>query len=48
MVAREQLGVCRIRESDVKWWSGDSWVCIGSLSQVLNGGEGTVGCVSDP
>ena len=23
-------------------------VCIGSVSQVLNGGEGTVGCVSVP
>ena len=24
----------------------DSWVCVGSVSQVLNGGERTVGCVS--
>ena len=23
----------------------DSWVCIRSVSQVLNGGEGTVGCI---
>ena len=27
---------------------GDSWVCIGSVSQMLNGREGTVGCVSVP
>ena len=32
--------------SGVKWWSVDSWVCVGSVGQVLNGGEGTVGCVS--
>ena len=24
----------------------DSWVCIGSVSQVLNGGKGTVGRVT--
>ena len=46
MVMREQLGVYRFSESGVKRWWGDSWVCIRSVRQVLNGGEGTVECVS--
>ena len=41
MVVRGQLGVYRFRESGVKWWRGNSWVCVGSVSQVLNGGEET-------
>ena len=46
MVVRGQLGVCLFCESGVKWWCGDIWACTGSVRQVLNGGEGTVGCVS--
>ena len=46
MVVRGQLVVYRFCESGFKLRSGDSWVGIGSVSQVLNGGEGTVGCVS--
>ena len=45
-MVRGQLGVYRCCESGVKWWRVDSWVCVGSVSQVLNGGDGTVGCVS--
>ena len=48
MVVRGQLGVYRFCESGVKFRSGDSWVCIGSVSQVLNGGQGTVGYLSVP
>ena len=40
-MVRGQFGMCRFCESGVKWRRGDS----GSVSQVLNGGEGTVGCV---
>ena len=47
-MVRGQFGMCRFCESGVKWRRGDSLVCIGSVSQVLNGGEGTVGCVSVP
>ena len=43
MVVRGQLGVYRFCESGVKWWGGDSWMCVSSVSQVLNGGEGTLG-----
>ena len=46
MVVSGQLGVYRFCESGVKLWCEDSWVCIGAVSQVLNGGEWTVGCVS--
>ena len=45
-MVRRQLGVYPFCETGVKWWGGDSWACIGSVRQVLNGGEGTVGCVS--
>ena len=45
-MVRGQLGVCRFCESGVKRWRWDSCVCIGSVRQVLNGGEWTVGCVS--
>ena len=45
-MVRGQFGMCRFCESGVKWRRGDSLVGIGSVSQVLNGGEGTVGCVS--
>ena len=53
MVMRGQFGVYRFCESGVKWWwtvvvERGQWVCIGSVSQVLNGGEGTGGCVSVP
>ena len=46
MVVWGHLGVYRFCEAGVKWWRGDSWVCVGSVSQVLNGDEGTVGCVA--
>ena len=42
MVVRGQLGVCRFCESGVKWCEGTVVVCVGSVSQVLNGREGTV------
>ena len=40
------VGLYRFPESGVKWWCGDSLVCIGFVTQVIIGGEGTVGCVS--
>ena len=46
MVASGQLVVCRFREAGVKWWRWESLVCVGSVSQVKNGGEVTVMCVS--
>ena len=39
-MVRRQLGVYPFCETGVKWWGGDSWVCIRSVSQVLNGGGG--------